>query len=120
MEGTQTKHGMHILDGGFGSGQFKDVAPHQNKHKHKKKCMGGTQGSHQRHMRQTFGMDGGKGKHMAGNGKNTKQKQKGLHTLDGGFGSGQFKNAERKILDATLVAASAQDNPRDASRPLGE
>jgi hypothetical protein len=43
----------------------------------------------------------------------------GLH-LDGGFGSGQFKNAERKILDATLMAASAQDNSRDASRPLGE
>jgi hypothetical protein len=45
---------------------------------------------------------------------------KGLHTLDGGFGSGQFKIAERKILDATLMAASAQDNSRDASRPLGE
>jgi hypothetical protein len=36
-----------------------------------------------------------------------------LHTLDGGFGSGQFKTAERKISDCTpLMAASAQDNSR--------
>jgi hypothetical protein len=56
--------GLH-LDGGFGSGQFMCAAPTKQTKGWDTREMEGTQGSHRRHMRQTFGMDGGEGKHIA-------------------------------------------------------
>jgi hypothetical protein len=66
---TKGKEGWNItglhLDGGFGSGQFMCAAPTKQTKGWDTGEMEGTQCSHRRHMRQTFGMDGGEGKHMA-------------------------------------------------------
>jgi cysteine synthase len=82
--------GLHSLDGGFGSGQFKHAAPPQT-HTNTQ----GKEGWNITGLHLDGGFGSGQFKHAAPHTKpqtNTQTKIPGLH-LDGGFGSGQFKHA---------------------------